>query len=233
VRPPQRMGVAGARNYGASWARGDLLVFADAHVDPDQGWLRRIATAFTDPGVAAVAPAVSRVDDRRVKGYGFTWRDSTLSVRWLTRRAPAPVPVPFLCGCFICVRRDDFEAVGGFDEGLRTWGYEDAEICLNLWRRGRQCMVVPEVEVAHLFRPSFPYAFGMVKALHNRMRLAAVHLPQQAVESVVAAAGGQDGFPQAYRDLLTTDVWARREQIDRVAVRSGAWFLDQFRLQLA
>lgn len=230
LRPPHRAGVAGARNFGAAAATGDLLVFADAHVDPVPGWLRPLAAAFKDSSVAAVAPAISRIEHRVEKGYGFTWRDAGLGVRWLRQNPTRPMPVPFLCGCFLAFRRDDFEAVGGFDTGMVTWGSEDAEICLHLWRRGRRCKVIPRSDVAHLFRPAFPYEVGARETLHNVLRLAAAHFSDRALAAVVAKASAFQAFPSAFDAVLDSDVWMRRERIASAARHDGDWFLDRFRL---
>jgi LPS sulfotransferase NodH/GT2 family glycosyltransferase len=229
-RPPQRSGVAGARNFGAAVAIGDLLVFADAHVDPVPGWLRPVAAALSDPSVAAVAPAISSIEHRAEKGYGFTWRDAGLGVRWLRQQPTGPMPVPFLCGCFLAFRRDDFEAVGGFDTGMLTWGSEDAEICLHLWRRGRRCEVIPRSDVAHLFRPAFPYQVGARETLHNILRLAVAHFSHRALAAVMARASASPAFPRALDAVLDSDVWARREWIASAARHDGDWFLDRFRL---
>jgi LPS sulfotransferase NodH len=230
LRPPQRAGVTGARNFGAAAATGDLLVFADAHVDPVPGWLRPLAAAFADPSVAAVAPTISRIEHRVEKGYGFTWRDAGLGVRWLRQQPTRPMPVPFLCGCFVAFRREDFEAVGGFDPGMLTWGSEDAEICLHLWRLGRRCEVIPRSDVAHLFRPAFPYHVGAGETLHNILRLAVAHFSDRALAAVVAKASASPAFARAFDAVLDSDVWARRERIASAARHDGDWFLDRFRL---
>jgi LPS sulfotransferase NodH len=232
VSPPRRAGVAGARNFGARHITGDLVIFSDAHVDPLPGWLPPLCQALTDPSVAAAAPAISRIEHRAEKGYGFTWRDASLAVRWLRQRPGGPSDVPFLCGCFMAFRRADFEEVGGFDDGMVTWGSEDAEICLNLWRRGRRSVVVPESDVAHLFRPAFPYAVHLRETLHNLLRLATVHLDDRALATVLDRAGKLPAFAQAYADLLDSDAWQRRELVRAGSRHDGDWFLDRFRIAL-
>ena len=58
---------------------------------------------------------------------------------------------------FLAIRRRDFHTLGGFDEGLLTWGSEDAELSLRIWRSGLRCLAVPRAEVSHLFRAGFSY----------------------------------------------------------------------------
>ena len=154
-RPAVRLGVAAARNYGASELGCDVLVFSDAHVDVASDWWESLAGALADPAVGAVAPSVVAMGEPTWKGWGMTLSDAALNVEWLPYPGDAPVGVPMLCGCFLAMRREVFERCEGFDEGLSRWGAEDLELSLRLWTLGYQCLVVPEVEVAHLFRERF------------------------------------------------------------------------------
>jgi GT2 family glycosyltransferase len=44
----------------------------------------------------------------------------------------APVELPYLCGAALAVRRADFERVGGFDERLAPYYWEDVDLSLRL-----------------------------------------------------------------------------------------------------
>ena len=231
VRPPARSGVAGARNWGASQALGDLLVFADAHVDPSAGWLEALRAAFTDLSVACAAPTITAIGRPGSCGHGCTWAKPQLGMKWLRTSATWAHEVPFICGCLMAFRRDDFEAIGGFDTGMVCWGSEDAEICLNLWRRGRSTVVVPQARVGHLFRPAGPYHVEPQLVVHNTLRMATVHLPELALRRVIQAYRGLSSFPLAYAQLVDSDAWKRRESIAAQSQHDGAWFLDRFRIE--
>ena len=96
VRPPRRLGVAGARNFGASHANGDVLVFSDAHVEAPPGWADALLEVLARPEVGAVAPAISTMRPAAVEctGYGQKWLDASLAVGWLGQQSSAPYPVP-------------------------------------------------------------------------------------------------------------------------------------------
>ena len=74
-------GVARARNFGARQARGDVIVYADAHLRLDPDWWRPLVDVLENPKVGGVAPAIAGYRPGPI-GYGLTFKDSKLEVRW-------------------------------------------------------------------------------------------------------------------------------------------------------
>ena len=70
LQTQRRLGITGARNLGAAAASGDILVFSDAHVKVQPGWLEPLVEALACAPVGAVAPVVSALERDRDKGYG-------------------------------------------------------------------------------------------------------------------------------------------------------------------
>jgi polypeptide N-acetylgalactosaminyltransferase len=231
VRSASRLGISRARNLGANSTNSSIIVFSDAHVVPEEGWLEELCQQLEQPGVGAVAPAVCQIGENTTDyGYGFTWRSADLTMKWLMRKPPRPTAVPFLCGCFIAVRRDVFEECGGFDEGLMLWGSEDAELSLRLWRRGWECRVVPESRVAHLFRKRFPYEINWEPIVHNVLRTATVHLNERGLSSVVDHYRQNSHFPRSCARLAASDVWLRREDVEAVSCVRTSSILKRFKI---
>jgi GT2 family glycosyltransferase len=182
VRPQHRLGSACARNLGAAYARGEVIVFADAHIAAPPNWAPPLLAALCRPEVGAVMPAIrvmrfpddyiSTGPSREARGYGLRWCDAQLGVDWLGRKASKPYPVPLLGAAFMAMRRNIFAATGGFDAKIATWGTEDAEFSFRLWTLGFECCVVPGVDVAHCFRSEHPYRVDWESALYNKIRLA-------------------------------------------------------------
>ena len=230
TRPSKRLGVAGARNHGASLASGEVLVFSDAHVEAPIGWIDQLCAPLKSAPVGIVGPVISAMGNRAIKGYGQTWSGPNLEVQWLTRQALSPYPVPLLGGGFMAMRRDFFDETGGFDTGMTTWGMEDSEICLRAWLLGYQCVVVPTAEVAHLFRSEFPYAVDWEMVMHNILRLVGVHFSQERFAQVTASLAQTSGFPRALARLIDSDAFSRRAEFLARRQFDDAWFFDRFNI---
>jgi GT2 family glycosyltransferase len=228
LRPPNRLGAAAARNYGACNSRGERLVFSDAHVTVPWDWIDRLLPSLSRPEVGAVSPAISIMRKEEVKGYGLRWRDPALNVEWLPRRGREPYSVPILPGGFLAMRRDVFERTGGWDEGLRVWGMNDAELSFRLWTLGYECLLAPTVAVAHLFRKSHIYKVDWEVLLHNTLRLAMVHFGEERNSKTIACLASNPSFPQALTRLLAGDVWTRREQIRAARLHDDDWYFATF-----
>lgn len=237
--PARRLGIAGARNFGASYARGDVIVFSDAHVEVPCGWVAPLLDMLKYPEVAAVAPAINSLPRRSSSGAcGGRWRwthDGPLNWQWLPRRSAAPYPVPLLAGCFMAIRRDVFHAIGGFDPGLLVYGVEDAEISVHLWTRGYQCWVVPAVDVAHRFRVRGghvpDYQRSWETRLHNELRLAIVHFGPERIQYVVEHGVRNEAFPAALAGVITSDVGIRRSEVRKARCYDDDWFFRTFNME--
>jgi hypothetical protein len=120
-----------------------------------------------------------------------------------------------------------FEECGGFDEGMYRWGYEDAEMSLRLWLRGYQCKVAPEAEIRHLFRPRFPYEVDWSGVIYNGLRLATIHLPDDAVTKVVGHFAQRSDFGRAWARLADSDTGERRRTETALRRRQPSEFLEE------
>jgi glycosyltransferase involved in cell wall biosynthesis len=217
-----------ARNFGASQAQGDILVFADAHIETSPGWWQPIVDLLANPEVGAVGPAVSAMGEPECVGYGQGLAGPDLDIEWLDCQQDEPYPVCMTGGCFIAMRSEIFRAVGGFDEGMIRWGSEDIEMCLRLWLWGYQVWVAPQVDVAHLFREQFPYDVDWTHVIHNKLRTAFVHFHSSRIAQVVDALREHEGFSPAVAQLVESDFAARRARLAEVRKRDDEWLFNRF-----
>ena len=83
LRRTNGLGVARARNYGARHTRGEIVVFADAHIRLERLWWQPLIEPLENPAVAAVAPAITDLARRMKPGYGWALKDPSLDIKWL------------------------------------------------------------------------------------------------------------------------------------------------------
>jgi len=225
------IGVAKSRVLGASHTRGEVIVFADAHLGLDRNWWQPLLEPLENPRVGAVAPAITKLPASSMRGYGLTFRGPAMEVRWRKRKPKGPAAVPILPGCCVAMRRDVLEATaGGWDSGLLQRGNVDNEFSVRLWLLGYELLVVPEILVRHRFRPVSPYPVGWPQYLHNRLRLAFVHFKPRRVGAVVASLRNRPSFGEALALVVEGDVATRRRELSARRTRDDDWFCDRFNL---
>ena len=225
------MGVARARNFGASHATGEVILFSDAHVRAPQGWHRAIVDALRPEGVGAVAPGIYSLTEPHRRGFGLHLTGPDLHSTWRRRQGEEPYAVPILPGCFLAMRRETFAHTAGFDPGMRQLGGNDNEISCRFWLLGHELHVVPTVEVGHLFRDSTPYEARWAALIHNRLRMAFVHFDSGRVERVLRALRAYEAFPTAMAMMLDTDVFARRASLTASRRFNDSWYFERFALE--
>ena len=146
VTEPPGAGPAEARNRGAERAAGELLLFVDADVIVHGDAVGRLRAAFeADPDLAAVFGSYD--DSPRDTGTVSGFRN--LLHHHVHQSSPGPATT-FWAGLG-AIRRDAFEAVGGFDQ-LRypDSSIEDIELGMRLAQSGRRCLLDPSIQGTHL-----------------------------------------------------------------------------------
>lgn len=148
VRDPRAGGPAAARNAGVARTRGDIVVFVDADVEVHPDALTRLREALDrDAGVDAV---FGSYDDRPAAG-ALVSRFRNLLHHHVHTTSPGPATT-FWAGLG-AVRREAFEAVGGFD--ARRYprpSIEDIELGMRLHAAGRRITLDPRARGTHLKR---------------------------------------------------------------------------------
>lgn len=230
LRRTAAMGVARARNFGAAHTRGDVIVFADAHIRLEPLWWQTLIEPLENPSIAAVAPAVTDLSRAMKPGYGWTLTGPALDIRWLHKRHASPFAAPILPGCCVALRRDRFEDAGGWDEGLLGRGGVDNEFCLRLWLLGWELLIAPGVEVRHKFRQRAPYPASWTQHIHNALRLAFAHLKPERLAKVVLAMRRHPEFGNALALTVERGISTRRVELLARRKHNDDWFFERFGL---
>jgi GT2 family glycosyltransferase len=131
---------------------GPLADYLDAH--PEVGAVG--AKLLNEDG--SIQPSARRFPDLSTAfGGRTTWLTRLVPDNALTRRnlltgdhVTEPTLVDWVIGACLMVRRRDFDAVGGMDEGFFLY-WEDADLCRRLAGRGLATVYHPGVSVTHLY----------------------------------------------------------------------------------
>ena len=226
----RRNGVARSRNLGAERAQAPVLVFMDAHCVPLAGWLEKLLAELQKQDAGIVAPQISSLECPSATTFGLTLRDKNFNVEWLPRRGTEPYPVPLVGGGCMAMRRDFFESAGRFD-GMRSFGVEDIELCIRSWLSGYLVTMVPQAEVAHLFKKN-PFPVGWHDHLYNLLRTAVLHFEGERLERILASARTKPAFSEAATTLLASDVWERHSFVRAKRKRDTEWFCKTFGIEI-
>ena len=222
------LGAPGARNAGAKAARGEILVFCDAHITVPYDWLERLHKSFLLPTVTGVSPGIASMANPQAVGYGITW-NHRLEVNWLPRPS-GMTAVPILPGGCQAFRREAFENVGGYDRGFKVWGHEDEEISLKMWLFGYSLYADPNFSVLHLFRSRHPYPVSIEHVNYNLLRMACSHFGGKRLASALSLVKDHTYFEKTLAEVLLSDVWEKRRDYLFRRKRDDGWFMDRFKI---
>jgi N-acetylglucosaminyl-diphospho-decaprenol L-rhamnosyltransferase len=135
------LGFAAACNRGVRVGKGDIVVLLNNDVECGSEFLERLVVPLSDDErIGSVAALLLEPGEKRVESYGLAV-DPTLAGYPRLRGSPAEqaqATHPVLVGpsgAAGAYRRDAWEAVGGLDEGVFSYG-EDVDLALRLRAAG-------------------------------------------------------------------------------------------------
>ncbi len=143
-------------NSAAGEARGRYLVLLNNDTLPLPGWLEALVQlAENDPQVGVVGAMLLYPDGvlqeaggivfSDASGWNYGKRDKAHHDRYQYVRE-----VDYCSGAAILVRRELWEAIGGFDERFAPAYYEDTDLCMQARERGYKVLYQPRARVVHL-----------------------------------------------------------------------------------
>lgn len=132
---PHLKGIPTARNFAAQQAEGDLLLFCDADDEVSDSWVQAYIDRLN--GQEALAGGlIEAYDSAGVAHPGF-FPHSLIQTTYL----------PHVVNCNCAVSRSIFFAVGGYDQSLPTYGFEDVDFSWRVHAAGFPIIFVEEARI--------------------------------------------------------------------------------------
>jgi GT2 family glycosyltransferase len=148
----RNLGFAAANNRGAAAARGEYLALLNNDLVLTPGWLEPMLATHARLGRRAglVGNIQYRADDGALDhaGISVTAQGKIEHLRALPASVASLRDVFAVTAACCLVRREDFLAVGGFDEGFVNGG-EDVDLTLKLRAGGKRTVVALGSSVRH------------------------------------------------------------------------------------
>jgi GT2 family glycosyltransferase len=179
-------GFASANNAAAKFALGRYLLFLNPDTVVEASAVSRLVQALEeDPGAAIAGPRVlnrdGTVQTSCVQSF-HTIVNQLLDLELLRRLWPdasmwgaavlreddcEPAVVETVAGSCLLIRREAFQALGGFDTGYFMYG-EDRDLCWRSRQHGWTCLHVPRARITHYGGGSSATAAGGFSVVESR-----------------------------------------------------------------
>jgi len=217
----QNGGFAVAAFEGAQAADYRLMFLMQPDVIVRPGALDALVEALVDESVLVATPRILHHGDaeRPTSRRTVVVEDGRLALHdprgVLPEEESAPVPVAFAPSCALFIRREEFLAMGGFDRLLAPMHFEDVDLGLSAWRRGRRVVEVPSAVVEHHTAGDtlVPPALSRAAAERNRLLVHWKHLSSKRE--------AHDHLVSLWRDALDAGLQGRREELVHLALALG------------
>jgi GT2 family glycosyltransferase len=161
IHNPTNLGFAAGCNQGAAAVPdAEVLVFLNNDAETAPNWLPAMLRSLRMPRTG-IAGGFLHYPGGATQHAGVEFMNSPPIVAVNIQELRPPGYVPATTGAFMAVRREAFDAVGGFDEGYWN-GYEDVDLCLKVRQAGWQTYYSPDAQAMHHESASGPERWAAV-----------------------------------------------------------------------
>jgi GT2 family glycosyltransferase len=153
----ENLGFAAACNIGAANSHAPIVVFHNNDAVVQAGWSQALQRTLESAADVVIAGGLTLFLNRPsyVNSAGIRFAISGAAIdngfgRPLSEVDLRERDIAGVSGVSMAVRREWFEAAGGFDEEFFMY-FEDADLCLRAWVEGYRVRFTPDAVVAHAF----------------------------------------------------------------------------------
>ena len=134
-------GLCAARNHAASAAKGRLIIIIDDDVIVQEGWLDAILK--NDDQNTILGGRVLDIEGDRVQSGPARYT-------FIGKRLPChPQEATVGTGCNLAIPTQVFRDLGGFDEELDEYGFEESDFCIRANKAGYPFRYLQDATVRH------------------------------------------------------------------------------------
>jgi glycosyltransferase involved in cell wall biosynthesis len=241
LRNPVPLGVCESRRTGALLAKGERLVWLDAHMSFGEHWLEQMLVQ-THKGTVVCSPFWT-YDLRECMCWGadFVWNPTRdypagkypgFALRHRVQKPQeAVVEVPALIGACYAMHRETYHALGGFSPHFRVWGIDEQDLSTRAWMAGMRVVCATHAQVGHFTRPMFPYPVHYEHLEFNQAVMLRTVFETATIERL--AHNFQPLPPIVESWLAVVDLTAWRKIVQRKRKMTDAEFFSRFVPELA
>ncbi|XP_045127026.1 N-acetylgalactosaminyltransferase 7-like isoform X2 [Portunus trituberculatus] len=177
IRNKERAGLIRTRTTGAEEARGEVVLFLDAHCEVNRNWLPPLLAPIYRDKYTMTVPVIDGIDHdtfeyrpvygagsnfRGIFEWGMLYKETELppEIERSREHQSEPYKAPTHAGGLFAINREYLLSLGAYDPGLLVWGGENFELSFKVWQCGGSIEWVPCSRVGHVYRGFMPYNFG-------------------------------------------------------------------------
>ena len=153
-RNKKNLGFVGSCNHGAVNAKNDYLIFLNNDTEVLKDWAYYLVEHVAKNPKDIIGSKLIFEDGKLQESGGLLWRDAS---GWNVGRGQEKNKdlfsflrkVDYVSGASLCIKKSNFEKLGGFDVDYSPGYFEDADLCFKNWKNEGSVYVHPRSVVIH------------------------------------------------------------------------------------
>jgi GT2 family glycosyltransferase len=230
----ENAGYPAALNQGARATSGDVLVFLNMDVLPEQGWLEPLASFVRDhEDAGAVNPLIPLMNSDRINAAGQRIHVTGLGFNrglndTIESAGSEAFEVSGIQGAVFVMRRAVYEQIGGFDETGFLY-HEDVNVSWLLRLAGYRLYCIPRSRVRHdYFLSMYAEKFHLLE--RNRVSMLLSYLKPGTLFLLSPMLALTEAFIWVYAILRRRGFVRAKANSYRWIARRWPWILERRRL---